>query len=100
MDGLSPEGQGHTMARKAKPVELDTSDDGAAPSPPPASSAAAPDGTRAMFTLSAHALKLVDTAVLVDGMGRSAVVEALIVTHLAPYFSGKRSGPSVVTAEG
>jgi hypothetical protein len=46
-------------------------------------------GTRAMFTLSDRALHLLDTAVLVDGMDRGAVVECLICTHLAGYFSGK-----------
>jgi hypothetical protein len=49
----------------------------------------APGGTRAMFTLTAAALKLLDTAVLVDGHDRSAIVEGLITTHLSGYFSGK-----------
>jgi hypothetical protein len=49
------------------------------------------DGTRAMFTLTAGALKLIDTAVLVDGGDRSSVVEGLVNAHLSSYYSGRRS---------
>jgi hypothetical protein len=54
-----------------------------------ASSAAPPEGTRVTLTLSAGAIHLLDTAVLVDGMDRSGVAESLINTHLAGYYAGK-----------
>jgi hypothetical protein len=55
----------------------------------------AADGTRCMVTLSERALHLLDTAVLVDGHERSAVVEALILEHLADYYSGRKGRATV-----
>jgi hypothetical protein len=49
----------------------------------------AAEGTRCMVTLSARALHLLDTAVLVDGHDRSEVVEGLILEHLGGYYSGR-----------
>jgi hypothetical protein len=57
------------------------------------------DGRRCMITLSPRAIHLLDTAVLVDGIDRSAVVEALIVAHLSEYFSGKNGASSALRAE-
>jgi hypothetical protein len=86
------------MAKKAgsKKPEPGTGDDaiatsiGAALEGAAASSATTPDGTRCMFTLSAGAIRLLDTAVLVDGKDRSAVVEGLITEHLCGYYSGRQ----------
>jgi hypothetical protein len=52
-------------------------------------------GTRVMVTLTPAAIKLLDTAVLVDGMDRSAIVEGLVRAHLSGYHAGK-----TVAAEG
>lgn len=56
---------------------------------PVAGEFAAPEGSRVTLTLSAGDLHLVDTAVLVDGCDRSAVVSRLIQAGLSGYFSGK-----------
>lgn len=50
-----------------------------------------PEGTRVMVTLSAEAIHLLDTAVLVDGQDRNQVVERLILDHLSGYYSGRRA---------
>ena len=68
------------MARKATKSEPPAE---AAP-PPPAI------GTRAMFTLPAADLRLLDTACLVDGLDRSAIVSRLIRENLADYYAGRR----------
>ena len=45
---------------------------------------------RRMFSLSPAAMKLLDTAVLVDELEQSAIVERLIMQHLAGYYSGRK----------
>jgi hypothetical protein len=47
------------------------------------------DGARFMLTLSAEATKLLDTACLVEGRKREAILEELITTDLAGYYAGK-----------
>ena len=58
-----------------------------------------PEGTRCMVTLPAGDIHLLDTACLVDGMDRSAVVSRLIREHLSKYFSGKHGAGAAVPAE-
>ena len=55
-------------------------------------------GTRCMVTLPAGDIHLLDTACLVDGMDRSAVVSRLIREHLSKYFSGKHAASSPTAA--
>jgi hypothetical protein len=98
---LTQAGEGD-VAKRAK-VAPGTGDDAIGASieralAPASSPATAADGTRCMVTLSAGALHLLDTAVLVDGIDRSAVVEALILANLSQYFSGK-NGAAAATAE-
>lgn len=51
-------------------------------------------GRRCMFTLTAGAVKLLNTAVLVDDVEPSKIVEDLINTHLAGYHAGKTAAAS------
>jgi hypothetical protein len=79
-----------SKAAKSKPSEPCLDDCAGTP----AADVSSLGGARFMLTLSPAATKLLDTAKLVEGKERSAIIEDLITTDLAGYYAGKADAPS------